>query len=120
MTADAALRILPSFPTLRRSTSFVADPSSQGLNLRGVAPSAVARALLLEDDRNTLPLPAYGLIDLFASRPLAGGVELFAAVENVADRRYLVGRAGVDTLDAPRIVRAGLRFAAGELRPTAQ
>jgi outer membrane receptor protein involved in Fe transport len=48
-TVDAALRRLPSFATLRRSTSLVADPSSQGLNLRGVAPSAVSRALLVDD-----------------------------------------------------------------------
>jgi hypothetical protein len=28
---------------------------------------------------------------------------------NLLDRRYLVGRAGVDTVGAPRTVRAGLR-----------
>ena len=46
---DALLRSLPSALTFRRSTSRVADPSSQGLNLRGVGPSGVSRTLLLVD-----------------------------------------------------------------------
>lgn len=69
-----------------------------------------------EDDRNTLELPAYATLDLFASRPIAGGLELFAAIENALDRSYLVGRAGVDTVGAPRAARAGLRFAGGAAR----
>ncbi|MCA1828735.1 MAG: TonB-dependent receptor [Myxococcales bacterium] len=46
---DEALRDQPSFATFRRSSSLVADPSSQGVNLRGVGPSGVSRALVLED-----------------------------------------------------------------------
>jgi outer membrane cobalamin receptor len=46
---DEALRSDPSFATFRRSSSLVADPSSQGVNLRGVGPSGVSRALVLED-----------------------------------------------------------------------
>jgi iron complex outermembrane receptor protein len=69
-----------------------------------------------EDDRNTLPLPAVWIVDLSASRPLGHGVELFAAVENLLDRRHLVGRAGVDTIAAPRLVRAGVRIRAGGSR----
>jgi iron complex outermembrane recepter protein len=49
LTTDNLLRSLPSALTFRRSTSLVADPSSQGLNLRGVGPSGVARTLLLVD-----------------------------------------------------------------------
>jgi hypothetical protein len=33
-------------------------------------------------------------------------------VENALDRRFLVGRAGVDTVGAPRLVSAGLRLRA--------
>lgn len=63
-----------------------------------------------EDDRNTLPMPGFTVVDVSATQPLAGGVEVFAAAENLFDRRYLVGRAGVDTVGQPVTVRAGLRF----------
>jgi len=46
---DDVLRKIPDVGTFRRSSSRVADPSSQGLNLRGVGPSAVSRALVLVD-----------------------------------------------------------------------
>ena len=46
---DEVLRNDPSFATFRRSASLVADPSSQGVNLRGVGPSGVSRALVLSD-----------------------------------------------------------------------
>jgi outer membrane receptor protein involved in Fe transport len=48
-TIDDRLREAPSFGLFRRSSSLVADPSSQGLNLRGVGPSGVSRSLLLVD-----------------------------------------------------------------------
>jgi outer membrane receptor protein involved in Fe transport len=47
--ADELVRTDPSAGTFRRTPALVADPSSQGLNLRGVGPSAVSRALLLID-----------------------------------------------------------------------
>lgn len=49
LTTDSLLRSLPSALTFRRSSSLVADPSSQGLNLRGVGPSGVSRTLVLVD-----------------------------------------------------------------------
>jgi len=47
--ADDLVRAVPSVGTFRRSSSTVADPTSQGLNLRGVGPSGVSRALVLRD-----------------------------------------------------------------------
>ena len=47
--ADDLIRAAPSVGTFRRSSSEIADPSSQGLNLRGVGPSGVSRALVLRD-----------------------------------------------------------------------
>ncbi|HLL83252.1 MAG TPA: TonB-dependent receptor, partial [Longimicrobium sp.] len=49
LTTDDLLRTVPSVGTFRRSSSLVADPTSQGLNLRGVGPSGVSRALVLLD-----------------------------------------------------------------------
>jgi iron complex outermembrane receptor protein len=46
---DEALRSIPEFAAFRRSSSLVADPTSQGASLRGVGPSGVSRALVLED-----------------------------------------------------------------------
>ncbi len=46
---DDLIRETPSVGAFRRSSSLIADPSSQGLNLRGVGPSGVSRALVLRD-----------------------------------------------------------------------
>ena len=66
-----------------------------------------------DDDQNQLPLGRYLLLDLFASRRVTKSLEVFAAAENVFDRRYEVGRSGVITIGAPRLVRAGLRLDLG-------
>jgi outer membrane receptor protein involved in Fe transport len=63
-----------------------------------------------EDDLNTLPMGGYALVDAGVSRRLVGGLHAFAAVENLFDREYLVGRAGVDTVGQPLLARLGLRW----------
>jgi iron complex outermembrane recepter protein len=65
-----------------------------------------------EDDLNTLRMRAYALVDLSLSRAIGWNVELFAAVENLLDARYVVGRAGVDTVGQPLTVRGGVRVRA--------
>ena len=49
LTTDEVLRTVPSVATFRRSPSLTADPSSQGLNLRGLGPSGASRSLVLVD-----------------------------------------------------------------------
>ncbi|WP_338863356.1 TonB-dependent receptor [Myxococcus stipitatus] len=49
LTQDSLVRTLPSVATFRRTPSLVADPTAQGLNVRGLAPSGVARTLVLLD-----------------------------------------------------------------------
>ena len=66
-----------------------------------------------EDDLNQLPMAGFFIVDLYASRRLIGELEIFAAVENLLNREYLVGRAGVDTVGQPLTVRAGLRLHLG-------
>lgn len=63
-----------------------------------------------EDDLNTLTMNGYALLDASVSRLIAGSWELFAAAENIFNTRYLVGRAGVDTLGAPFTFRVGFRI----------
>ena len=67
-----------------------------------------------EDDRNTLVLDSALLLDLFVARRLAGGLEVFAAAENLLDADVVVGRTPVRKLGAPRLIRGGLRFRTGD------
>lgn len=62
-----------------------------------------------DDDQNAFRLGPAHVLDLFASRRLRRGVDVFAAVENVFDEEYDVGRTPTRTIGLPRTVRAGVR-----------
>lgn len=49
LTLDDMLRQVPGFTLFRRSSSRVANPTSQGVSLRGLGASGPSRALVLED-----------------------------------------------------------------------
>src|SRR5262249_5164787 len=55
-----------------------------------------------EDDLNTQPIGAVVLFDARAERQLANGLSMFVSGQNLFDRHYIVGRAGIDTEGAPR------------------
>jgi iron complex outermembrane recepter protein len=61
-----------------------------------------------EDDQNTLPMGSVVLFDARIARRLGHGVAAFVSAENLFDRRYLVGRAGVDTVGTPRTLELGI------------
>jgi len=63
-----------------------------------------------EDDLNTQPIGAVILVDARAERSLSHGFSLFASVQNLFDRHYLVGRAGIDTEGAPITFELGLAY----------
>lgn len=50
ITLDEKVRQLPGVQLFRRSTSLAANPSSQGLSLRGLGSTAASRTLVTEDD----------------------------------------------------------------------
>jgi len=50
VTLDGQLRLVPGVETFRRSSSLVANPSSQGLSLRGLGSTSASRTLVTEDD----------------------------------------------------------------------
>jgi outer membrane receptor protein involved in Fe transport len=50
ITLDGKLRQLPGVELYRRSSSLVANPSSQGLSLRALGSTAASRTLITEDD----------------------------------------------------------------------
>jgi outer membrane receptor protein involved in Fe transport len=70
----------------------------------------IAALVQYEDDQNTLPLGTQFRLDAYLARAIGSAVEIYAAVENVLDRRDLVGRAGVDTISGPFTVRLGVRL----------
>lgn len=49
VTLDGALRSLPAFTLFRRSDSLSANPTAQGVSLRGLGPSGASRSLVLFD-----------------------------------------------------------------------
>lgn len=50
ITLDEKMRQLPGVQLYRRSTSLAANPSSQGVSLRGLGSTAASRTLITEDD----------------------------------------------------------------------
>jgi outer membrane receptor protein involved in Fe transport len=50
ITMDDKLRQLPGMELFRRSSSLVANPSSQGMSLRGLGSTSASRTLVTEDD----------------------------------------------------------------------
>ena len=49
VVADDVLRQVPSFSLFRRTSSLVAQPTTQGVSLRGIGPSGQSRTLVLLD-----------------------------------------------------------------------
>jgi outer membrane receptor protein involved in Fe transport len=94
---DAALRQVPGFALFRRTGSRSANPTAQGVSLRGVGPSGASRALVLDDGIPMndpfggwvywarVPRAALGRVemlrgggsDLYGSGALGGVVRLF-------------------------------------------
>ena len=62
-----------------------------------------------EDDQNVFTLRRATVVDAFAGRTLARQISVFAAVENLFDSIYDVGRTPVLTTGLPRTARVGLR-----------
>jgi outer membrane receptor protein involved in Fe transport len=101
---------LPQDPRHRASLSLAFDDPSL------VTANAQLRYLgsRSEDDLNALPMGGVLLLDIFASWHATRNLDVFLAVQNLLDERYLVGRAGVDTVGQPRFLHGGLRIRSGE------
>jgi outer membrane receptor protein involved in Fe transport len=74
--------------------------------------AVVARwsAMQFEDDRNRIALAPFATLDALLSVPIGARLELLAAVENVTDTRYEIGRTPVPTIGPPRTARAAVRL----------
>jgi outer membrane receptor protein involved in Fe transport len=137
---DADVRPLPALKlnagvvfTSSRFRNEAANPALEGLQVpqipsvqfNGAVTWTAPRTLTLsaqwrgsnrqfEDDLNTLPLGGYGVLDAYASRKAAKGLDAFVACENVFDAEYQTGKTGNPPLTKigwPRTWRVGLRVA---------
>jgi outer membrane receptor protein involved in Fe transport len=84
------------------------DPSHVTASLQGRASGAQ-----FDDDQNLFRLAPFFTLDAYVSRRVSRDVELFAAAENLFNRRYEVGRTPVRTLGAPLLARFGFRVRLG-------
>ena len=64
-----------------------------------------------EDDKNTLSLGGYAVVDVFLGWRFSSRLEVFTGIENAFDRLYPVGRSGdgLGTIGAPLLVHGGVR-----------
>src|SRR5690349_3444969 len=124
---DDALRSTPGFTLFRRSSSRVANPTTQGVTLRGVSGSGSSRTLVLADGVplndsfgswvywNRIPMAAVDRVevvrgatgDLYGACALGGVIQLLTVQPSRTRARATIDGGSHDTL-------RGSLFAAGE------
>lgn len=62
-----------------------------------------------DDDQNRLPLGRFAVIDAMVARPLGKYLEVFIAVQNLLDERFVVARTPLENFGMPRMLRGGVR-----------
>ncbi|MFI5167673.1 MAG: TonB-dependent receptor [Thermoanaerobaculales bacterium] len=94
----------PEVPRHAASLALRLDlPRSLALTVRGIYVSTS-----YADAANQLAYDPHTLVDFFASRPFGPGLEIFVAVTNLFDTRYLDDLLSTVRLGAPRQVMVGL------------
>ncbi|HEX2523318.1 MAG TPA: TonB-dependent receptor, partial [Terriglobia bacterium] len=63
-----------------------------------------------DDDLNLLLLGNFAVLDFQLSRSLHRSLRVYAAAENLFDRRFAVARTPVENIGAPRMLHAGLKL----------
>jgi outer membrane receptor protein involved in Fe transport len=100
---------LPQDPRNRGSLSLAFDdPRLLTVNAQGTYTGKQ-----YEDDLNALPMWEVFLVDLYAAWHATKFLDVYGAVQNLFDKTYLVGRAGVDTVGQPRFIHGGVRVMLG-------
>ncbi len=125
MVVDDMLRQVPGFSTFRRSSSLFANPTSQGVSLRGVGASATSRSSVLldgiplndpfggwvywarvpEEAIETVEIANGGASDLYGGGALGGVVNLRTRTDEAA---YATGELSYGSMSTP-----DFSFAAG-------
>ena len=63
-----------------------------------------------DDDLNQFELEPFFQLDAFGAKRISGNLQIFAAVENVFNSRYSVGRTPIRTVSSPVNARLGIRW----------
>ena len=120
LVVDDVLREVPGFSTFRRSSSLFANPSSQGVSLRGVGASATSRSSVLLDgiplndpfggwvyfarvpraELETLEVTNGGASDVFGNGALGGVVNLRT---RSAEEAYASGEMSYGSMSTPDV-----------------
>jgi outer membrane receptor protein involved in Fe transport len=81
-------------------------------NPRRISLSAEGRmvGLQYDDDQNQFPMSRFFVLDAMASREVGGGLEAFAAVENLFNQQYATAATPIEQLGLPIAARVGFRF----------
>jgi len=113
-TVDDALRAVPGFALFRRSGSRTANPTSQGVSLRGLGPSGASRAVVLEDgvplndpfggwvywgrvpraSVERIEVVRGGASDVWGSAALSGAIQLFRRESDLPASLWVDGSFG--------------------------
>jgi outer membrane receptor protein involved in Fe transport len=115
VTMDGQLRLLPGVELFRRSSSLVANPSSQGISLRGLGSTSASRTLVTLDD---VPLndPVGGWIHWEEQPALAvEGVEVVRGGASDLYGSSAIGGVVSERLSRPTSTLAALRSSYGGL-----
>jgi len=113
ITMDGQLRQLPGIELFRRSSSLVANPTSQGISLRGLGSTSASRTLVTQDDVplndavggwihwqeqpefsiHSVEVVRGGASDLYGSSAIGGVVNIVSArpTSNLAEMRTSYG-----------------------------
>lgn len=103
---DLEGKLLPQVPR----HSFAAQASYKFRERWNFSTQIRAASSQFEDDRNILKLRKYLNADARISYQLPYFIEIFAAAENIFDRRYDIALTPVRSVAQPRSLRIGLRF----------
>lgn len=91
LTLDDALRQVPGFSLFRRSGSLTANPTSQGVSLRGVGASGASRAVVLFDG---VPLNSPFGSWIYWNRVPRAGIESVSVLNGATSDAYGSGALG--------------------------
>lgn len=105
--ANVALvnNFLPQIPQQQLTFQALYRPAEYSIGLQSRISSKQ-----FDDDQNQFQLNSFFTLDVFASRRLFKNLEVFAAAENVFNKRYDIALTPNLNIGAPRSVRIGFRF----------
>ena len=127
-TIDAQVRQLPGVELFRRSSSLVANPTSQGVSLRGLGSTSASRTLVTQDDVplndavggwihweeepelaiNRIEVLRGGASDLYGSSAIGGVLNIVPARPSSATVELRSGYGGLGTYDTSALLQTKL------------